>query len=58
MVFETGLGGLATRIPQAEGVTLDDRGRLYIVSEPNLIYRFTTGKLPHRRYALNSPAAH
>jgi uncharacterized protein YjiK len=58
MVFETGLGGLATRIPQAEGVTLDDRGRLYIVSEPNLIYRFTTEILPHRRYALNSPAAH
>ena len=40
MDLEAGFNGLQTDIPQAEGVTLDDKGDLYIVSEPNLIYRF------------------
>ena len=32
--------GLGNSVPQAEGVTLDKDGNLYICSEPNLLYRF------------------
>ncbi|KAF5300728.1 hypothetical protein FQA39_LY19127 [Lamprigera yunnana] len=32
--------GLAQRIPQPEGLALDGDGVLYVVSEPNLFYRF------------------
>lgn len=35
-----GLGDLRHSVPQPEGVTLDDQGDLYVVSEPNLFYRF------------------
>ncbi|MHB9798149.1 SdiA-regulated domain-containing protein [Pseudomonas sp. MT3] len=35
-----GMHGLRRSVPQAEGITLDDNGTLYLVSEPNLFYVF------------------
>lgn len=35
-----GLHGLTRRVPQAEGVAIGPDGTLYIISEPNLFYRF------------------
>jgi uncharacterized protein YjiK len=35
-----GFAGLADSVPQAEGVSFDRRGNLYLASEPNLFYRF------------------
>lgn len=35
-----GYQGFAAGIPQAEGLTLDERGNLYVVSEPGLFYAF------------------
>lgn len=35
-----GFAGLQGSVPQGEGLTLDDQGNLYLVSEPNLFYRF------------------
>lgn len=39
--FEKGSLGLPETIPQAEGITRDGTGRLYICSEPDTVYRFT-----------------
>lgn len=36
----SGFAGLDKSVPQAEGMTFDDRGGLYLVSEPNLFYAF------------------
>ncbi|HBP6264765.1 SdiA-regulated domain-containing protein [Pseudomonas aeruginosa] len=36
-----GMHGLKRSVPQAEGVAMDERGVLYLVSEPNLFYVFS-----------------
>ncbi|MCF4995727.1 DNA-binding protein [Pseudomonas syringae] len=40
MTLLGGFNGLKKTIPRAEGVTIDETGTLYMVSEPNLFYRF------------------
>ncbi|QJI31628.1 SdiA-regulated domain-containing protein [Pseudomonas sp. ADAK18] len=44
MVLLGGFNGLKNTIPRAEGVTMDESGTLYMVSEPNLFYRFEKQK--------------
>lgn len=38
MALLMGMNGLKDTIPRAEGVTMDDQGTVYVVSEPNLFY--------------------
>ncbi|MBW6114298.1 SdiA-regulated domain-containing protein, partial [Pseudomonas aeruginosa] len=39
LTLRGGNHGLTDDVPQAEGLAMDDRGSLYVVSEPNLFYR-------------------
>ena len=45
LLLRGGKAGLSRTIFKAEGVALDKRGTLYIVSEPNLLYVFKKGNL-------------
>lgn len=38
--LRAGQNGLEASVPQAEGVATDGKGGLYLISEPNLFYRF------------------
>lgn len=49
-----GVFGSETPMPQAEGVTIDPDHRLYIVSEPNLFYRFALASSSAERAAPTS----
>jgi uncharacterized protein YjiK len=40
MELESGFSGIDNDIPQPEGIAMDRSATLYIVSEPNLFYRF------------------
>ncbi|WP_296257702.1 MULTISPECIES: SdiA-regulated domain-containing protein [unclassified Pseudomonas] len=40
LALVAGFHGLDHTIPRAEGVTMDDKGTIYMVSEPNLFYSF------------------
>ena len=44
--LRAGRHGLQRNVPQAEGLAMDDKGRLYVVSEPNLFYVFEKGAAP------------
>ncbi|MGZ0713288.1 SdiA-regulated domain-containing protein [Pseudomonas palleroniana] len=44
MTLLGGFNGLKHTIPRAEGITMDEDGTVYIVSEPNLFYRFEKQK--------------
>jgi uncharacterized protein YjiK len=41
-----GMHGLRRWVPQPEGLAMDDQGVLYLVSEPNLFYRFVKNTAP------------
>ncbi|XWO34145.1 SdiA-regulated domain-containing protein (plasmid) [Pseudomonas sp. JZ134] len=39
--LRSGNQGLSSTVPQAEGLTMDDEANLYVISEPNLLYKFS-----------------
>ena len=41
LILRAGWHGLKKTIPQAEGVAVGDNGEVFILSEPNLFYRFS-----------------
>ncbi len=41
-----GRSGLSRSVPQGEGIAMDHQGALYLVSEPNLFYRFSKPAQP------------
>ena len=41
-----GQQGLSRSVPQPEGLASDDQGHLYLISEPNLFYRFSKPASP------------
>ncbi len=45
LVLRKGQHGLKNDVPQAEGVAVGPNGAIYVISEPNLFYRFDP---PHR----------
>ena len=49
LLLHGGKAGLSRTIFKAEGVALDKRGTLYIVSEPNLLYVFKKGELQPKK---------
>ena len=56
MTLLRGFNGLKNTIPRAEGVAIDEQGTLYMVSEPNLFYRFEkTGKSTDQGHKQSRP---
>ena len=49
-----GFHGLERTVPQAEGLAIDGQRRIYLVSEPNLFYRFVPIDTPQSRLTLNA----
>jgi uncharacterized protein YjiK len=47
LFLRAGSAGLVRDIPKPEGIAMDDRGWLYILSEPNLLYVFSR-KVPFK----------
>ncbi|MBU3071398.1 SdiA-regulated domain-containing protein [Aestuariicella sp. G3-2] len=49
--------GFGESVPQAEGVTMDDDGMLYILSEPNLLYRLAPPQAPVAAKSSENPVS-
>ena len=46
LVLQQGWHGLKKDVPQAEGVAVGPQGEVFVLSEPNLFYRFERKKDP------------